>query len=210
MPTAASADRKQELLAEFRRAEILSAAQKVFASKGYDATRMEEIAKAARLAKGTLYRYFKSKDAVYQATVQGALDKLAELTHAQVQGAPDFAGKLAAFISVRIAFWQEHQQLYRIILSINRQGTHRKRSIAWQREIALYLESLFAQAARDGVIPEQDFLEAAWTAVDMIRGVNERRAFGFAAEERPENEDAAFLTGFLLGALRAKCVPPAG
>ena len=208
MPTA-SADKKQQVLAEFRRTEILAAAQKVFAGKGYDATRMEEIAKAARLAKGTLYRYFRSKDAVYQATVQGAVDKLAELTHAQVQAAPDFAGKLAAFISVRIAFWQEHQQLYRIILSINRQGVHRRRSVAWQREIAQYLESLFVEAAREGVIPEQDFLAAAWTALDMIRGINERRAFGFSAEERPEREDAAFLTCFLLGALQARCLPPA-
>lgn len=208
MPTA-SADRKQQVLAEFRRAEILIAAQKVFASKGYDATRMEEIAKAARLAKGTLYRYFKSKDAVYQATVQGALDKLAEVTDTHVQAASDFAGKLTAFISVRIAFWHEHQQLYRIILSINRQGVHRKRSIAWQREIAQYLESLFRQAAQDGVIPDQDFLEAAWTALDMIRGINERRAFGFDTAERPGSEDAAFLTQFLLGALRAKCGPSA-
>jgi AcrR family transcriptional regulator len=203
MPTA-SAGRKQQVIAEFRRAEILLAAQKIFASKGFDATRMEEIAKAARLAKGTLYRYFRSKDAVYQATVQQALDKLADLTDAHVQAAPDFASKLAAFISVRIAFWHEHQQLYRIILSINRQGTHRKRSIAWQRDIALYLESLFKQAALDGVIPEQDFLEAAWTAVDLIRGINERRAFAFTAEERPANADAAFLTRFLLSALQAR------
>lgn len=208
MPIAAAA-RRQQVLAEFRRAEILTAAQKVFGSKGYDATRMEEIAKAARLAKGTLYRYFRSKDAVYAATVQEALDKLAEVTDAHVSQAPDFAGKLAAFISVRIAFWQEHQQLYRIILSINRQSAQRKRSIAWQREIALNLEALFRQAARDGVIPEQDFLDAAWTAVDMIRGINERRAFAFTAEERPANEDAAFLTRFLLGALQAKCLPPA-
>lgn len=203
MPTA-SAGKKQQVLAEFRRGEILTAAQKVFAGKGYEATRMEEIAKAARLAKGTLYRYFKSKEAVYQATVQSALDKLAEITDAHVQSAPDFAGKLSAFICVRIAFWHEHQQLYRIILSINRQGVHRKRSIAWQREIQQYLESLFQQAARNGEIPEQNFPEAAWTAVDMIRGINERRAFAFSAEERPASEDAAFLTQFLLGALQAK------
>jgi hypothetical protein len=60
------------------------------------------------------------------------------------------AGKLAAFISVRIAFWNEQQQLYRIILSINRQEQHRKRSIAWQKEVVLYLQSMFADAAKQG------------------------------------------------------------
>jgi AcrR family transcriptional regulator len=62
MPRAA-VDGKQKVVAEFRRSEILAAATKVFATKGFVATRMEDIAKAARLAKGTLYLYFQSKDA---------------------------------------------------------------------------------------------------------------------------------------------------
>jgi AcrR family transcriptional regulator len=199
MPT--SADRKQHVVAEFRRAEILAAATKVFASKGFDATHMEEIAKAARLAKGTLYRYFDSKNAVYQATVQQALSKLAVLTEEHIRREQTFPGKLAAFISVRIAFWNEHQQLYRIILSINRQGQHRKRSSAWQKEAVQYLRLIFEEAAKAGEIPPQDFLAAAWTTLDAIRGVNERRAF---SEERSAGNEAAFLTTFLLGALGAE------
>jgi AcrR family transcriptional regulator len=195
-PTAA--DRKQKLVVEFRRSEILDAATKVFADKGFEATRMEEIAKAAQLAKGTLYLYFDSKDAIYQATVQQALSKLAALTEEHVRKESQFAGKLAAFIAVRIAFWNEQRQLYRIILSINRQEQHRKRSIAWQRETVLYLQSMFAEAARAGEIPDQDFLAAAWTTMDAIRGVNERRAF---SEGRSTQDDGKFLTEFLLGAL---------
>jgi AcrR family transcriptional regulator len=192
-------DGKQKLVADFRRSEILAAASKVFASKGFEATRMDDIAKAAHLAKGTLYLYFDSKDAIYQATVQQAVSTLAALTEEQVKQAPDFASKLAAFIGIRVAFWSEHQQLYRIILSINRQGQHRKRSIQWQKEVVVYLESLFASAAKAGEIPKQDFLAAAWTTMDAIRGVSERRAF---AEGRPTEKDATFLTSFLLAALK--------
>jgi AcrR family transcriptional regulator len=198
-PTAA--DRKYKVVAEFRRSEILDAATRVFATKGFVATRMEDIAKAARLAKGTLYLYFQSKDAIYQATVQQAVTKLAALTEERVQKESDLAGKLAAFISVRIAFWNEQQQLYRIILSINREGQHRKRSMAWQKETVQYLQSMFADAARAGEIPHQDFLAAAWTTMDAIRGVNERRAF---SEGRSTEDDAKFLTEFLMGALRTK------
>src|SRR6202453_5387552 len=105
----AAVDGKQKVVAEFRRSEILAAATKVFATKGFVATRMEDIAKAARLAKGTLYLYFQSKDAIYQATVQQAVTKLAALTEERVRNESGIAGKLAAFISVRIAFWN-HQQ----------------------------------------------------------------------------------------------------
>jgi AcrR family transcriptional regulator len=196
----ATVDGKQRVVAEFRRSEILAAATKVFASKGFVATRMDDIAKAARLAKGTLYLYFQSKDAIYQATVQQAVIKVAALTQERVRNESEFTGKLAAFISVRIAFWNDQQQLYRIILSINRQEQHRKRSIAWQKETVLYLQSMFADAAKAGDIPDQDFLAAAWTTMDAIRGVNERRAY---STERSTEEDTRFLTAFLLRALRA-------
>lgn len=193
-------DRRHKVVAEFRRAEILAAAAKVFASKGLDEARMDDIAKAARLAKGTLYLYFQSKDAIYQAVVQQALDMLAELTEQHIRNESVFAAKLAAFISVRMAFWQEHRQIYRIILSINRQGQHRKRSIAWQKQAVAYLESLFKEACGKGEIPEQNFLAAAWTTMDAIRGANERRAF---SDGQPTDEDASFLTRFLLQALGA-------
>ena len=199
----ATVDGKQRVVAEFRLSEILTAAAKVFATKGFVATRMVDIAKAARLAKGTLYLYFQSKDAIYQATVQQAMTKLAALTEERVRKESDLAGKLAAFISVRIAFWNEQQQLYRIILSINRQEQHRKRSIAWQKEVVLYLQSMFADAAKAGEIPDQDFLAAAWTTIDAIRGVNERRAY---SEVRSTEDDTKFLTAFLLRALGEKRV----
>jgi AcrR family transcriptional regulator len=202
MPKAA-VDGKQKVVAEFRRSEILAAAAKVFATKGFVATHMEDIAEAAGLAKGTLYLYFQSKDAIYQATVRQAMTTVAALTEESVRKESNLAGKLAAFISVRIAFWNERQQLYRIILSINRQEQHRKRSIAWQKVVVLYLQSMFADAAKAGEIPDQDFLAAAWTTIDAIRGVNERRAY---STERSTDEDTKFLTAFLLRALRANRV----
>jgi len=47
---------------ERRRQQIMVAAKKVFAQKGFKRTTMEEIAKEAELSPGTLYLYFKNKD----------------------------------------------------------------------------------------------------------------------------------------------------
>lgn len=204
MPRAA-VDRKQKIVAEFRRAEILAAATKVFGNKGFEATRMEEIAKAAKLAKGTLYLYFDSKDAIYQATVRQALTELATLTEEQVRKEPTLAGKIAAFIRVRVAFWDEQQSFYRVILSLSREGQHRKRSIAWQRETVLYLQEIFAEGAKNGEIPQQDFPGAAWAFMDAIRGTSERRIY---TEGRSTEDDTRFLTDFLLRALQIKVPEP--
>jgi AcrR family transcriptional regulator len=54
---------------EERRTAILDAAREVFVAKGFDATRMEDVARAAGIAKGLLYKHFTSKDALFEALV---------------------------------------------------------------------------------------------------------------------------------------------
>jgi AcrR family transcriptional regulator len=58
---------------ETRPAEVLEAALEVFAEKGYAAARMEDIAVRAGAAKGTIYLYFPSKEAVFEALVRSTI-----------------------------------------------------------------------------------------------------------------------------------------
>lgn len=53
--------------------ELLDAALALFAEKGFAAARMEDIAAHAGVAKGTLYLYFSSKEAVFEALVRSAV-----------------------------------------------------------------------------------------------------------------------------------------
>ena len=50
---------------ERRRQQIIVAAKRVFSAKGFTKATMEDIAKEAELSPGTLYLYFKNKDALY-------------------------------------------------------------------------------------------------------------------------------------------------
>ena len=52
------------------RVRIMEAAMQCYASQGFHAAKMSDIAKAAGLAKGTLYLYFKSKDQLTTALVK--------------------------------------------------------------------------------------------------------------------------------------------
>jgi|GEM_PF-2077122 len=61
-----------------RRDEIVRRALKVFARKGYDTTSMDDIADRARVAKGTLYYYFPSKEDLYQAVMVHSLEGIFE------------------------------------------------------------------------------------------------------------------------------------
>jgi AcrR family transcriptional regulator len=53
-----------------REQQILEAAMTVFAREGFHEARMEDIARQSGLAKGTLYLYFKSKDAMIGALLR--------------------------------------------------------------------------------------------------------------------------------------------
>ena len=52
---------------EVRRQEILETAMKLFTEKGYEATSMRDIAQACGVVAGLCYRYFDSKQKLFQA-----------------------------------------------------------------------------------------------------------------------------------------------
>jgi len=54
---------------------ILQKALELFSEKGYDATSVREICEAAGITKPTLYHFYGSKEGVYRAIVEGALDR---------------------------------------------------------------------------------------------------------------------------------------
>jgi AcrR family transcriptional regulator len=60
-------DKNQDELVQRRREQIITAARKVFAQKGYQGTKTEDIAAALGVGKGTLYRYFKDKKDLFVA-----------------------------------------------------------------------------------------------------------------------------------------------
>src|SRR5215831_6667057 len=61
---------------EKRRAAILAAALEEFAARGFAATRLDDVARRARIAKGTIYLYFRDKESLFQQLVRTMLSPL--------------------------------------------------------------------------------------------------------------------------------------
>jgi AcrR family transcriptional regulator len=60
---------------EERKKEILDAAEKLFAERGYEAATVNDILDAVKIAKGTFYYYFKSKEEVLDALIERRIDE---------------------------------------------------------------------------------------------------------------------------------------
>ncbi|GAA3591393.1 hypothetical protein GCM10022419_087720 [Nonomuraea rosea] len=88
--------------AEWRREQLLDAALRVFADKGVDGATVKDLAQAAEVTPGLLYRYFDSKEALVQAllTERGFLPQLRERLAGEHDARPAaevLAGLLGAF-----------------------------------------------------------------------------------------------------------------
>jgi AcrR family transcriptional regulator len=78
--------KRRSLSPEARRAAILSAALDEFTARGYEGARLDDVAKRAGVAKGTIYLYFADKETLFQELVRsmvhpvlGTLEKLGEV-----------------------------------------------------------------------------------------------------------------------------------
>jgi AcrR family transcriptional regulator len=71
--TAGKRPSSREMRAGERRAAIIAAGLDEFTARGFAATRLDDVAKRAGVAKGTIYLHFKDKEALFQELVRTAL-----------------------------------------------------------------------------------------------------------------------------------------
>lgn len=75
--------RRRSMPVEHRRRHILAAALDVFAKQGFAQARLDDVARQAGIAKGTVYLYFPTKEALFEALIRSAVDPVL----ARVEGA---------------------------------------------------------------------------------------------------------------------------
>jgi len=113
----AASKTKHDVLTEFRCAEILQAGRKVFAKKGFEQATVDDIASAARVAKGTLYLYFRSKREIYLEALKHDILALHEETDRRIRASEGAAAKLRAFIATRVEYFERNRDFFRIYYS---------------------------------------------------------------------------------------------
>src|SRR5260370_10113901 len=108
---------KKDLVTEFRTAGILEAARKVFARKGFHEAKVEDIADAAGVAKGTVYLYYESKRVIYFAALKFGIGQMYSLLVEELSRVSTPAEKLKALISSKLAYFDENSDFFKIYYS---------------------------------------------------------------------------------------------
>jgi AcrR family transcriptional regulator len=102
-----------------RRDAILAAALEEFSASGFAATRLDDVAKRAGVAKGTIYLYFRDKESLFQELVRAMLSPLVvRLEAAPMADLPARAiAEAIADLFVREIFGTRRQDVIRLIIA---------------------------------------------------------------------------------------------
>jgi AcrR family transcriptional regulator len=116
LPDVAERAKRQRLKPEVRREKLLEAATEVFAERGYEGARVEQIADVAQVSPGLLYRHFEGKRELYEELLLLANRQLME--HLAQAAAPDLPTdqRVLRGLEAFFSFVEGHQNLWRLIM----------------------------------------------------------------------------------------------
>lgn len=146
---------------------VLEAAEPIFARRGVEGARMEEIAEAAGLSLGTVYAVFRGKaeivDALHEARLRDMLAAAEESS--RMRGGP--LELLLAAVRAYVGYFLAHPEYLRMYLAEGTSwgvraaiATHPRRTAAWSEGIDR-LARLFEAGMRAGVFVAGDADQAA-------------------------------------------------
>lgn len=101
---------------EERSAQIIQAALTVFIEKGYRSATTIEIAKAADISEVTLFRYFSSKQEIFQRGIEPILLESLKVVD-EADNALLTLSTLSELLRKRIRFLSEHKDVIKLILN---------------------------------------------------------------------------------------------
>jgi AcrR family transcriptional regulator len=98
-----------------KRQEIMSAAEQLFSNRRFHEVTLDEIAQAARVGKGTIYRFFSSKDDLFFQTATSGFDDLCDVIEKNVCRQNDFTRQLLSACEEITEFFYRRRQIFRIM-----------------------------------------------------------------------------------------------
>lgn len=132
---------------------IIVAAEKIFAAKGLDGARVDEIASAAKINKRMIYHYFGGKEELYIEVLRENYKKVVDVGNQALSTDEDILHRVKGFISQYFYFLAENEKFVRLIHWESLHGGRYSRQILPDIAAATMpqLQTLLEQGVSQGV-----------------------------------------------------------
>lgn len=97
--------------------KIFETSMNLFATKGYEATSIEEITSVVGVAKGTLYYHFSSKEEIFNFLVEEGMKLLQNSISIKIANCNTLASKIKAILLIQIKVMNKYEDFMTIVLS---------------------------------------------------------------------------------------------
>ncbi len=166
--------------AEHRNA-ILRAAKSCFCETGYNNTTMRQVAQAADMSLGSLYYYFKSKDEIYIALYDTALDFLNDAMEAALTtSVPNIQSRITVLCFDYFEFSKNHNDYFQILTQGNKGDIGDvvipEEVSSKGNKIIQKISKVIAQGVEEGVVKPCDTYKttvAMWAMIDGLLMLHE-------------------------------------
>ena len=108
---------RKDRLREIHTISVMSAGQKLFEAKGYEATSMDDIALKTGISKSTLYVYFKSKQLIWDSIVCKFMEQLLESAKKAAEGEGSFEERYYQLCFDIADKFEQHPMFYKATLN---------------------------------------------------------------------------------------------
>ncbi len=159
------------------RETILRAAQVIFARHDYHEVLMEDVARAAGVGKGTLYRYFPGKRELYVAVMFDRIERLRRELQVVVETTGSPLRKIERAVHCTLAhFWD--RQFFFSLIHRNEHRPDDPDNREWLRrrsQLSLIFQKAIEEAMAAGDVRRLDPRIATEMLLGMLRGANRYR-----------------------------------
>lgn len=167
---------RRQALTEFREAEILQAARKVFGEHGFNNATVDLIAAEAGVAKGTIYLYYSSKDQIFWAALSSRFREMLTRSQREMDSAQGARAKIQAGLRVRFEFFRTDEQFLRMYLAefgrlCGSSGPQPHPVQALYQESAETIAAVLQEGVNSGELRPLDTVEAALALMELVKGV---------------------------------------
>jgi AcrR family transcriptional regulator len=173
-----------------RREDILETAARVFAERGYPNADMQEIADALGVGKGTLYRYFASKEELFLTAVDRGMYRLRAAVEASYGEVTDPLERLPRAIRAYLAFFKDHPQFVELLIQERAEFRDRKQSTYFEhrRARAAFWEEVYRGLIRAGRVRDVPVSRILDVINDLVYGTMFTNHF--SGQHKPLDEQA--------------------
>jgi AcrR family transcriptional regulator len=154
---------------EERRSDILKAACHLFLTKHYEKTTMLDVMQALGIAKGTIYHYFKSKEALLEAVVEDIVDKnIAKMQTALKNVKGNALEKIQILVTLS-NMSSDNQNLLDELHKPGNDGMHVRLLAATLIKLAPLYAEMIEQGCKEGIFQTDDPLECAEFVLSAVQ-----------------------------------------